>query len=46
VPNSYLVVLDGNPFLENALAASSPKRTRSSAVVFGLLEAPVGGAHP
>jgi len=39
-PNSYLAVLDGNPFIENALgAASSPKRTKSSAVVFGILEA-------
>jgi hypothetical protein len=41
LPNSYLAVLDGNPFLENALgSASSPKRTKSSAVVFGILEAP------
>jgi hypothetical protein len=40
-PNSYLAVLDGNPFIENALgAAASPKRTKSSAVVFGILEAP------
>ena len=40
-PNTYLAVLDGNPFLENALgASSSPKRTKSSAVVFGILESP------
>ncbi|HEX3857124.1 MAG TPA: hypothetical protein VHY30_07510 [Verrucomicrobiae bacterium] len=38
LPNSYLAVLDGNPFIENALASSSPKRTKSSAVVFGILE--------
>ena len=39
-PNTYIAVLDGNPFIENALgAASSPKRTRSACVVFGILEA-------
>lgn len=39
LPNTYIAVLDGNPFIENALgAAASPKRTRSSAVVFGILE--------
>jgi hypothetical protein len=38
-PNTYIAVLDGNPFIENALGpASSPKRTKSSAVVFGILE--------
>ena len=38
-PNSYVAVLDGNPFLENALgSAASPKRTKASAVVYGLLE--------
>jgi hypothetical protein len=37
--NAYIAVLDGNPFIENALgSASSPKRTKSSAVVFGILE--------
>ena len=37
--NSYVAVLDGNPFLENALApAASAKRTRISCVVFGILE--------
>jgi hypothetical protein len=37
--NTYIAVLNGNPFIENALgAASSPKRTKSSAVVFGILE--------
>ena len=40
-PNTYIAVLDGNPFIENALgSASSPKRTKSSAVVFGILESP------
>ena len=39
--NTYIAVLDGNPFIENALGpAASPKRTRSSAVVFGILESP------
>jgi len=39
LPNTYLAVLDGNPFVENALgAAASPKRTKSSCVVFGILD--------
>ena len=39
LPNTYIAVLDGNPFIENALgSASRPKRTKSSAVVFGILE--------
>jgi len=39
LPNTYIAVLDGNPFIENALGpASSPKRTKSSAVVFGILD--------
>ena len=39
MPNSYIAVLDGNPFIENALgAAASAKRTKSAAVVFGILE--------
>jgi hypothetical protein len=39
LPNSYVAVLDGNPFLENALAgAASARRTKSSCVVFGILE--------
>lgn len=38
-PGTYLAVLEGNPFVENALgAAASPKRTRASALVFGILE--------
>ncbi len=42
MPNTYLAVLDGNPFLENALgAAASAKRTKSSCIVFGILEAEV-----
>jgi hypothetical protein len=41
LPNTYIAVLDRNPFIENALGpASSPKRTKSSAVVFGILESP------
>ena len=41
MPNTYIAVLAGNPFIENALGeAASPKRTKSSAVVFGILEAP------
>ena len=40
-PNTYIAVLDGNPFIENALgSASKPKRTKTSAVVFGILESP------
>jgi hypothetical protein len=40
LPNSYIAELDGNPFIENALgSASSAKRTKSSAVVFGILDA-------
>jgi hypothetical protein len=39
-PNSYLAVLEGNPFIENALgSAAKPLRTKSAAVVFGILEA-------
>ena len=39
LPDTYLAVLDGNPFIENALgSAARPKRTKSSAVVFGILE--------
>ena len=38
--NTYIAVLDGNPFIENALgSAASLKRTKSSAVVFGTLAA-------
>ncbi len=38
-PNSYIAVLGGNPFIENALGSTaSPKRTKSSSVVFGILE--------
>jgi len=39
LPNTYIAVLDGNPFIENALgSSSSPKRTKSAAVVFGILD--------
>jgi hypothetical protein len=38
-PGTYLATLESNPFIENALgSAASAKRTRSSAVVFGILE--------
>jgi hypothetical protein len=37
-PNTYIAVLDGNPFIENALGpAASAKRTKTSAVIFGIL---------
>jgi len=40
-PNTYIAVLDGNPFVENALgAAASATRTKASAAIFGLLETP------
>jgi hypothetical protein len=39
MPNTYIAVLDQNPFLENALSSSpNPKHTKSVAVVFGILE--------
>lgn len=39
LPNTYIAVLDGNPFIENALGSpASAKHTKSSAVVFGILE--------
>ena len=47
LPNTYIAVLDGNPFIENALgSAASPKRTKSWDVVFGILDAAdiAGGA--
>jgi hypothetical protein len=38
-PGTYIAVLKSNPFIENALgSAASAKRTKSSAVVFGILE--------
>jgi hypothetical protein len=38
-PNTYIAVLDGNPFLENSLSSDpNPKHTRCAAVVFGILE--------
>jgi hypothetical protein len=38
-PNTYIAVLDGNPFIENALGSSaSAKHTKSLAVVFGVLD--------
>ena len=40
-PGTYIAVLDGNPFIENALgAAASAQRTRSTGVVYGILDSP------
>jgi hypothetical protein len=39
MPDTYIAVLDGNPFLENALISDpNPKHTKLVAVVFGILE--------
>lgn len=39
MPNTYIAVLEGNPFIENALgSAASAKRTKTSAVVYGILD--------
>ncbi|HTV43554.1 MAG TPA: hypothetical protein VMF08_23525 [Candidatus Sulfotelmatobacter sp.] len=39
MPNTYIAVLDGNPFVENALTSDpNPKHTKSIAVVYGILE--------
>lgn len=41
LPDTYIAELDGNPFVENALgSAASPKRTRTTAVVYGILDSP------
>lgn len=41
LPGTYIAELNGNPFLENGLGrASSPQRTRASAVVYGILDSP------
>jgi hypothetical protein len=41
MPNTYIAVLDGNPFVENALTSDpNLKRTKSVAVVYGILENP------
>jgi hypothetical protein len=38
-PNTYIAVLEGNPFVENALGSSaSARRTKSASVVFGILD--------
>ena len=38
-PGCYLAELETNPFLENALGkTASPKRTRASTVIYGVLE--------
>ena len=40
-PNTYVAVLDGNPFIENALTSSpNMKHTKISSVVFGILDSP------
>ena len=40
LPGTYIAVLEGNPFIENALgSAASPKRTRIEGIVFGILDA-------
>ncbi len=39
MPNTYIAVLDGNPFLENALSSDpNTKHTKTVAVVYGILE--------
>ncbi len=40
-PGTYIAELEGNPFIENALNSSSPKRTRINGIVFGILDSPV-----
>jgi hypothetical protein len=46
-PNTYVAVLEGNPFVENALgAAAVARRTKTTCVVYGILdvaEIPGGG---
>jgi hypothetical protein len=38
-PGTFIAVLDGNPFIENALVSSpNPKHSKSEAVVFGVLD--------
>ena len=41
LPGTYVAELEGTPFVENALGpAASPKRTRTTAVVYGVLDSP------
>jgi len=41
LPSTYVAELEGNPFVENALGpAASPKRTRTAAVIYGILDSP------
>lgn len=41
LPGTYVAELEGNPFVENALGpAASPKRTRTAAVIYGILDSP------
>lgn len=37
-PDTYVAVLDGNPFLENALGGGIIARAKTSAIVYGILE--------
>jgi hypothetical protein len=42
-PNTYIAVLDGNPFMENALnpnSTSNGKHTKMLSVVFGIMDLP------
>jgi hypothetical protein len=40
-PGCFIAVLEGNPFIENALgSAAQTRRTRSTAVVYGILDSP------
>jgi hypothetical protein len=40
-PGTYIAILDSNPFIENGLgAAAKNSRTRQSAIVYGVLDAP------
>ncbi|MEY2466616.1 MAG: hypothetical protein QOD03_1137, partial [Verrucomicrobiota bacterium] len=38
LPNTYIAELAANPFLENGLGAKSSARTKTHAVVYGLIE--------
>lgn len=40
-PDTYIAVLDGNPFVEDGLTThANPKHTKSVSVVFGILDTP------
>lgn len=41
-PNTYIAILDGNPFIENALTSSpNAKHTKTMGMVFGILDSTV-----